>query len=130
MAKALGMIEAVGLSTAMVALDAAVKCADVTVLGTEKVIGVGKMISITLHLAGDVAAVQAAVDAGREAGNRVGTVVASRVIARPHEELVTVLSRYEKIFLPGKEAPASSGKAPAKAEKTAPAKRAATTKKQ
>lgn len=117
MAKALGMIEAIGLSTAMVALDAAIKCADVSLLGTEKVIGAGKMISITLHLSGDVAAVQAAVDAGRDAGNRVGNVLAAKVIPRPHEELDTVFSRYEKNIFAGKggadKAPAPSGKSAA-----------------
>lgn len=97
---ALGLIEAIGLSTAMVALDAATKSADVTLVGYDRVIGVGKMLSITLNLEGGVAAVQAAVDAGRLAGSRVGTVVSAHVIPRPHEEVDKVISKYEKSFLP------------------------------
>jgi microcompartment protein CcmL/EutN len=109
MAQALGLIEALGLSTAMVALDAAVKCADVTLAGTERVIGAGKMISITLCLDGDVAAVQAAVNAGREAGNAVGTILAAHVVPRPHDDLERVFSRFEKRFPP---ADAPAGKTP------------------
>lgn len=97
---ALGLIETIGLSTAMVALDAATKCADVKLVGYDRVIGVDKMISITLNLEGEVAAVQAAIDAGRAAGSRVGTVVAAHVIPRPHEEVCKVIGKYEKSFLP------------------------------
>ena len=84
---ALGLIEALGLSTAMVALDAATKAADVTLTKHEKVIGAGKMISVTLHLVGEVAAVQAAVEAGHVAGSRVGTILSTHVIPRPDEQL-------------------------------------------
>lgn len=98
---ALGLIEAIGLSTAMVALDAAVKSADVVLAGYERVIGVDKMISVTINLTGDVAAVQAAVDAGRTAGERVGRIAFTRVIASPHEEVDKVISRFEKSFLTG-----------------------------
>ena len=97
---ALGLIEAIGLTTAMAALDAAVKCADVTLAGFDRVIGVGKAISITLNLEGSVADVQAAVEAGEIAGNRVGTVVSAHVIPSPHEEVGKVISHYEKSFLP------------------------------
>ena len=104
---ALGLLEAIGLSTAMVALDAAAKSADVTLVGYDKVIGVGKMIGITLHLSGDVAAVQAAVEAGKAAGNRVGTVVSAHVIPRPHEEVDKVIGKYEKSFSKLGEKPAA-----------------------
>lgn len=97
---ALGLIEAVGLTTAMAALDAATKSADVTLTGYERVIGVGKMISITLSLTGDVAAVQAAVEAGAAAGRRVGQVVSTKVIASPHGDLEKITSRFDKSFLP------------------------------
>lgn len=100
---ALGLIEAIGLSTAMVALDAATKCADVTLTGYDRVIGVGKMISVTLNLSGDVAAVNAAVEAGKVAGERVGTIVSTRVIASPHEDVDKVIAKYEKSFSLGEE---------------------------
>lgn len=93
-----GLIEAIGLSTAMAALDAAAKSADVVLCGYERVIGVDKAISVTINLTGDVAAVQAAVEAGRAAGERVGRVAFTRVIASPHEEMDKVLSRFEKSF--------------------------------
>ena len=96
---ALGLIEAIGLTTAMAALDAAVKCADVTLTGYDRVIGVGKAISITLNLDGSVADVQAAVEAGAEAGRRVGTVVSTHVIPSPNEEVDKVTAKYEKCFL-------------------------------
>lgn len=109
---ALGLIETVGLSTAMAALDAATKSADVTLMGYDRVIGVDKMIGVTLNLTGDVAAVQAAVEAGQAAGARVGRVVCARVIASPHEEVDKIIMRYEKSFLPEEE-PAPAGKKPA-----------------
>ena len=46
MDKALGLIEAQGLTTAVTALDAASKAADITLIGIEKVIGVGKGVGM------------------------------------------------------------------------------------
>ena len=99
MKAALGLIETIGLTTAMTALDAASKAADVKLMGYDRVIGVDKAVSLTLNLAGEVAAVQAAVDAGVAAGQRVGTVVSWKVIPRPHEEVDKVIAKYEKNFL-------------------------------
>ncbi|MGL5312177.1 MAG: BMC domain-containing protein [Peptostreptococcaceae bacterium] len=96
MTKALGMIEVIGLSTAISALDAACKSAEVTLVGYDKVIGVEKSISITIHIAGEVAAVNAAVEAGVREGNRVGRVVSSRTIARPHEEIDYLIKEFER----------------------------------
>jgi ethanolamine utilization protein EutM len=42
---------------------------------------------ITVICRGDVASVKAAVDAGAKAASKVGELVASHVIARPHEDL-------------------------------------------
>jgi pimeloyl-ACP methyl ester carboxylesterase len=61
MKKALGLIETIGLVTAIEAADAAVKAACVTLLGYENTKGGGK---ITVKVVGDVGAVQAAVSAG------------------------------------------------------------------
>jgi len=93
---ALGLIETIGLSTAVTALDAACKTADVTLVGYEKVIGAGKAVSVTVQIVGDVAAVQAAVSAGAAAGERVGKVLAARVIPRPHEEVDELIKRFEQ----------------------------------
>lgn len=81
--KALGMIETKGLITLLEATDAALKAADVTMSGWEK-IGSGL---VTGFFHGDVAAVKAAVEAGAEAANAVGEVISVQVIPRPHDDL-------------------------------------------
>ncbi len=96
MSKALGLIEALGLTTAVTALDAASKAADVTLVGFEKIIGVGKAVGVNIQIAGEVAAVKAAVDAGVAAGNRVGVIFASHVIPRPHDEVDALISKFAK----------------------------------
>lgn len=92
---ALGLIETVGFTTALSAADAAVKAADVEIAGMEKVIGVDGYVSVTIHLTGDVAAVQSAVDAGRKSGEQIGAVVSTDVIPRAHNEVTQkLLSKY------------------------------------
>lgn len=81
--QALGMIETVGLTTLMEASDAALKAADVTMSGWEKV---GSGI-VTGFFHGDVAAVKAAVEVGAEAASQIGTVKSVQVIPRPHDDL-------------------------------------------
>ena len=93
---ALGLIESIGLGTAAAALDSAIKTADVTCVGVEKVIGVGKMVSVTITIAGDVSAVKASVEAAEIAGNKVGTVVSCSVIPRPHSDVRKLVSMFEK----------------------------------
>jgi ethanolamine utilization protein EutM len=93
---ALGIIECIGLTTAITALDAAAKAADVTLVGYDKVIGVEKAISVSVHFAGEVAAVKAAVEAGVSAANKVGRVVSHHVIARPHEEVDRLIDEFKK----------------------------------
>lgn len=96
MEKALGLIEAIGLTTAVSALDAATKAAEVSLIGVEKVIGVGGKVGVNLQIAGEVAAVKAAVDAGVEAAGRVGMVAASHVIPRPHDEVDKLIENFSK----------------------------------
>ncbi len=81
--QAIGMIECKGLVGLMEASDAALKAADVTMNGWEK-IGSG---IVTAFFTGDVAAVKAAVDAGAESANQIGEVLAVQVIPRPHDDL-------------------------------------------
>ncbi len=81
--QAMGMIETKGLISLFEASDAAMKSANVTMTGWEK-IGSGM---VTAFFVGDVAAVKAAVDAGAEAASQVGEVVAVNVIPRPHDDL-------------------------------------------
>ena len=65
------------------ASDAALKAADITMVGWSK-IGSGM---VTGFYAGDVAAVKAGIDAGAEAASQVGEVVSIQVIPRPHDDL-------------------------------------------
>ena len=67
----------------MEASDAALKSADVTLTGWEK-IGSGL---VTAFFTGDVAAVKAAVEAGADAAGSMGEVIAVQVIPRPHDDL-------------------------------------------
>jgi ethanolamine utilization protein EutM len=84
--QAIGMIETKGLSALLEASDAALKAANVTLSGWEK-IGSGY---VTSFFRGDVAAVKAATDAGAAAAAQVGQVVSVHVIPRPHDELVVL----------------------------------------
>jgi microcompartment protein CcmL/EutN len=81
--EALGMIECRGLVAMIEAADAAVKAANVTLVGWEK-IDAGLVTAI---VRGEVGAVKAAVDAGAAAGRRVGEVLSTHVIARPHANI-------------------------------------------
>ena len=81
--EAIGLIETKGIVAAVEACDAALKAANVKLVGQHKV-GSG-LVAITLR--GDVAAIRAAVDAGAEAGGRVGEVVSVHVIPRPHGDV-------------------------------------------
>jgi ethanolamine utilization protein EutM len=81
--QAIGMIECKGFVCLMEASDAALKSADVTLTGWEK-IGSGL---VTAFFTGDVAAVKAAVEAAADAASSMGEVVAVQVIPRPHDDL-------------------------------------------
>jgi ethanolamine utilization protein EutM len=81
--QAIGMIECKGLCALLEASDSALKAANVTMTGWEKV-GSGY---VTAFFRGDVAAVKAATDAGAAAAAQVGSVVSVQVIPRPHEDL-------------------------------------------
>ena len=85
--EALGMIETKGFVSLIEATDAMMKSANVKFMGWDKV-GSGL---VSAFVTGDVAAVKAATDAGANAAGRVGEVVSVQVIARPHEDLGTVL---------------------------------------
>lgn len=87
--QAIGMIETKGLCALLEAADAALKSANVTFTGWEK-IGSGY---VTAFFRGDVAAVKAATDAGAAAASQVGQVIAVQVIPRPHDDL-SVLGKW------------------------------------
>ena len=76
--QALGMIEVYGYLTAVEALDSALKAANVSRLGVEKV-------------RGGLGAVKAAMDASAAAAERVGTVISVHVIPRPADDVTRML---------------------------------------
>lgn len=82
--EAIGLIEAIGLATAVEAADAAVKSANVRLIGYEVCKGDGMS---TIKVAGDVGAVKAAVEAATAACAKGRGVWATKVIARPSEEI-------------------------------------------
>ncbi len=112
MRSAVGLMEAIGLTSAMTALDAACKAAEVTLIGFEKVIGAGKAVSVTVHIAGDVAAVQAGVDAGVAAASKTGRILSYHVIPRPHEEVEKLIQSFKKDKATNKSKKQSKPKAP------------------
>ena len=88
--EALGMIETRGLTACIEAADAAVKAANVKVVGYEKV-GTGL---VTVLFRGEVAACRASCDAGASAAQKVGELIAVHVIPQPHPDLLAKLAEY------------------------------------
>ena len=93
---AIGLIELPNCTDAIQALDVMLKTADVKFLTWEKKLG-GRLVTIIVQ--GEVSSVTEAVEAAKH--RAVGRIVASAVIANPHEEtmkLVEVSARkYAKL---------------------------------
>lgn len=85
---ALGFIESVGLASAIAAADAALKAANVELIGRENSRGYG---CITIKIAGEVGAVQAAVSAAKASSEKVARVWSTDVIPRPAKDLGGIL---------------------------------------
>jgi microcompartment protein CcmL/EutN len=81
---AIGMVETKGWVGLVEATDAMSKAANVEVVKTVQIGGA----YVTTIVRGDVGSVRAAVDAGAAAAGKVGELVASHVIARPHDGLL------------------------------------------
>ncbi|MGD8189837.1 BMC domain-containing protein [Brevibacillus ginsengisoli] len=90
--KALGLIEVRGYLGAIEAADSALKAANVTCIGVEKVKGG----LVTVKLLGDVGAIRAAVEAGEKAAQNLGLLISSHVIARMHEETANLILPQEE----------------------------------
>jgi ethanolamine utilization protein EutM len=71
------------------------KAANVQLAGPMK--GVGSAL-VSATITGDVAAVSAAIEAGSDTAGQYGEVVSAHVIARPHDDIVSIV--------PAKAAPA------------------------
>ena len=92
--KSLGLIETPGLAAGIEAADAAVKSANVELVGYELTKGGGWT---TIKILGDVGAVKAAVDAARIAAGKVSRVVSTRVIARPSMGLTGLIHNTDTV---------------------------------
>lgn len=109
--KSLGLIETKGLAVGIEAADAAVKSANVELLGYELSKGGGW---VTIKLQGDVGAVKAAIDAAKSVAMRTNGYVSARVIPRPSEALRSMLFTAETVgYEPTlKEEPQASAETP------------------
>ena len=88
----LGLIEVVGLAAALEAADAALKSANIELIGYEFTKGGGLVL---VKICGDVGAVKAGVEAGRTAASKVNKVWSTHVIPRPHQQLSCILETEE-----------------------------------
>ena len=89
MAKALGLIEVRGKLGAILAADAAVKAANIILLGSEEIRGG----LTTIYLIGDVAAVKAAVEAGEVAVANKNCLISSHIIPRLDSQVEQMLMK-------------------------------------
>jgi len=90
----LGLIETIGLVAAVEAADAAVKSANVVLVGYELTKGDGMTV---VKVQGEVGAVNAAVAAGVAAASKVGRVASSRVIARPAQGIEKLVANADTV---------------------------------
>ena len=86
MGKSYGLIEITGVTAAVDALDIMCKAAEVTLATWERKLG-GRLVTIIVE--GDVAA----------AAHAIKPLVASGVIANPHEEIVGLVKRSSSRFM-------------------------------
>ena len=101
----LGLIEVIGLAAAVEAADAAVKSANVVLVGYELTKGDGMIV---VKFEGDVGAVNAAVAAAAVAAARVNRVIATRVIARPATGIAAMVASPGTVGLQREAAPEAS----------------------
>lgn len=83
MSQALGLVETKGLVGAIVAADAMLKAANVTLIGKEKI----APALITIKIIGETAAVKSSIEAGAAAAQRVGQLISTLLIPNPDLQL-------------------------------------------
>jgi microcompartment protein CcmL/EutN len=95
--KSLGLIELPNCTDAIEALDVMLKTADVKFLTWEKKLG-GRLVTVIVQ--GEVSAVTEAIESAKRSAK--GNIVASAVIANPHEEtmklVATSAKKYKSLF--------------------------------
>jgi microcompartment protein CcmL/EutN len=93
--KALGLIETMGLVAALGAADAALKAANVSLIGFDFPGNGGT----TVKLEGEVSAVKSAVDAGVSSAERIYKVLSWYVIPRPDDGMESIIMDNPKKLL-------------------------------
>lgn len=83
--KALGIVETFTAASAILAADAAVKTANVSLIEVRVARGMGGKCFVTMT--GEVSDVKAAVEAGARIASKDGVLIGTEVIANPHPEL-------------------------------------------
>lgn len=92
--KALGMIEVRGMLGSIIAADAALKAADVVLVGNRRIRGG----LTTLEVMGDVSAVYAAVEAGVEAVKDLNCLISNHVIPNLDEQVEQmIMASFKKV---------------------------------
>ena len=94
--EAVAVVELVGLPTAIEFMDAALKSANVQLLGYELAKGAGL---VAVKLIGDVGAIKAAVAAGCISAEKIGKVAAKVIIPRPALNLESIVLSRETVGL-------------------------------
>ena len=85
--EALGLVEVIGLLSAIEAADAGLKAANVALLDVENATGA----YFTVKFGGDVGAVNAAVASAKASAGKLGTIVSTHVLPRPAAGIYSML---------------------------------------
>ncbi|MGF7400602.1 BMC domain-containing protein [Thermoanaerobacterium thermosaccharolyticum] len=93
---AIGLIEVNGFVTAVEALDAMLKTANVEFVTWEKKLG-GRLVTIIVK--GDVSAVEEAILNGKIKADNITRTVAYAVIPNPHQETIKMVNISAKSYL-------------------------------
>lgn len=91
--KALGLIEVVGFTAGVQALDAMLKTANVELVSTENSLG-GRLVTIMVK--GNIMDVKEAIENAKIAVNQVGEIASSVCINNPHDEVKKLVLQSSK----------------------------------
>ena len=91
----LGIVEVVGVVSAMFAVDTMTKASNVNLETLEKKLG-GRLV--TIIVSGNVSDVKNAVEVGKETANKITKCVAHAVISRPHEEVIGIVKKSKQKY--------------------------------
>ncbi len=98
--QSIGLIETIGLTSAIVAADVAVKSANVELIGYELTKGSGM---VTVKISGDVGSVKAGIDSAIAAVSAMGEVYSYKVIPRLGENVEKVIYTKDTVGIPQKD---------------------------